>query len=149
MPISSKKRKGAQLAGLFRKMFFSLDEKNTPFGMTFVYPPENFEQKKLGTIFGIIKISDTTQESSYIANLLASVIKKEYFSKPDRSADDAFEANLRKANLALSEIARRGSVKWIGKVNFAGGVLEKNNLHFSKIGSAAILLLRNGLIADI
>jgi len=149
MPVPAKKRKSSDLSGLFREIFFSSDEKNIPFGMTFVYSPENFEQKKLGTVFGVVKISDTSPDSSYVANLLASVIKKEYFSKPDRPPADAFEASLRKANLALSELAREGSVKWIGKLNFAGGALEKNNLHFSKIGTTAILLLRNGAVADI
>ncbi|HLM84523.1 MAG TPA: hypothetical protein VK254_04945 [Candidatus Bathyarchaeia archaeon] len=149
MPISQKKRKNVQLRGDFREIFVSASRELAPFGMVFSYSPENFDARQLGTIFGIIKISDTSPESSFIANLLASVIKKEYFSKPDRPAYDSFEASLRKANLALAELARQGSVKWIGRISFAGGVLEKSNLHFSKLGSTAILLLRGGMLADI
>jgi hypothetical protein len=149
MPSQSKKRKNGYPKGLFRDIFFSATRELAPFGMVFVYEPENFEQQKLGTLFGIIKISDTSEESSFVANLLASVLKKEYFSKTDRSADIAFEAALKKANMALAELARQGSVKWSGKISFAAGALEKNNLHFSKLGTTAALLLRGGMIADI
>lgn len=149
MPISPKKRKNGYPKGLFREIFVSTNRDITPFGMVFVYPPENFEQQQLGTVFGLIKISDTSPESSFVANLLASVIKKEYFARPDRPAYDSFEASLKKANLALAELARQGSVKWIGHISFAGGVLEKNNLHFSKLGTTSILLLRGGMLADI
>jgi len=149
MTSPPKKKKNGQPKGLFREIFVSAKQELAPFGVVFVYPPENFEQKQLGTVFGIIKISDTSQKSSFVANLLASVIRKEYFSKPARSAFDSFEASLKKANFALAELARQGSVKWIGKISFAGGALEKNNLHFSKLGSTAILLLRGGMLADI
>jgi len=149
MPISPKKRKNGCPKGLFREIFVSTNRDLAPFGMVFAYPPENFEQQQLGTVFGLIKISDTSPESSFVANLLASVIKKEYFSKPSRPAYDSFEASLKKANLALAELARQGSVKWIGHISFAGGALEKNNLHFSKLGTTSILLLRGGMLADI
>jgi hypothetical protein len=149
MPISPKKRKNSCPKGLFREIFVSTNREIAPFGMVFVYPPENFDQQQLGTVFGLIKISDTSPESSFVANLLASVIKKEYFSRPDRPAYDSFEASLKKANLALAELTRQGSVKWIGKISFAGGALEKNNLHFSKLGTTSILLLRGGMLADI
>jgi len=149
MPSQSKKRKNNYPKGLFRDIFFSATRDLAPFGMVFVYEPENFEQQKLGTLFGIIKISDTSEESSFVANFLASVLKKEYFSKTDRPADIAFEVALKKANLALGELARQGSVKWSGKISFVAGALEKNNLHFSKLGATASLLLRGGMIADI
>jgi len=144
-----KRRERSYPKGLFRDIFFSATRELAPFGMVFVYEPENFDQQRLGTLFGIIKISDTSEESSFVANLLASVLKKEYFSKTDRLSDAAFEATLKKANMALAELARQGSVKWSGKISFAAGALEKNNLHFSKLGSTAALLLRGGMIADI
>ncbi|MCX6766196.1 MAG: hypothetical protein NT170_00205 [Candidatus Moranbacteria bacterium] len=160
MPISPKKRsrligdppkrrESGYPKGLFREIFVSANQELASFGMVFTYPPENFEQKQLGTVFGLIKISDSSPESSFVANLLAAVIKKEYFAKPSRPAYDSFEASLKKANLALAELTRQGSVKWIGHISFAGGVLEKNNLHFSKLGTTSLLLLRGGMIADI
>jgi len=149
MPIQPKKRRSGQLRGILHDIFVSTNPLMAPFGMVFVYDPENFEQQKLGTFFGIIKISDSSANSSYVANLLASVMKKEFFSKPDRPTFESLEGALKKANLALAEIARQGSVQWIGKISFAGGALEKNNLHFSKLGDTSILLLRGGMIADI
>lgn len=149
MPIAPKKRKNVRLKGKFSQIFHSRARELAPFGMVFVYEPENFEQQKLGALFGLIKISDYSDDSSYVANLLASVLKKEYFSKSDRPADVAFEASLKKANLALGELARQGLVKWSGKLSLAAGALEKNNFHFSKLGTTAVLLLRGGMIADI
>ena len=144
-----KRRERSYPKGLFRDIFFSATRELAPFGMVFVYEPENFQQQRLGTLFGIIKISDISEESSFVANLLASVLKKEYFSKTERAADAAFEAALMKANVALAELARQGSVKWSGKISFVAGALERNNLHFSKLGTTAALLLRGGMIADI
>lgn len=149
MPTQPKKRRNGQLKGILQDVFVSTNPLTAPFGMVFVYAPENFEQQKLGTFFGIIKISDSSANSSYVANLLASVMKKEFFFRPDRPTFESLEGALKKANLALAEIARQGSVQWIGKISFAGGALEKNNLHFSKLGDTSILLLRGGMIADI
>ncbi|MDD3487711.1 MAG: hypothetical protein PHF35_05075 [Candidatus Moranbacteria bacterium] len=149
MPLHTRKKKIHGLKGLFRPISIAANRELEPFILVFVYPPENFEQCPLGTVFGIIKIEGSPKDSSFVVNLLASVIKKEFFARPDRPAYESFEASLQKANLALAELARQGSVHWIGKISFAGGALEKNNLHFSKIGHASILLSRNGLIADI
>lgn len=120
-----------------------------PFATTFVYSPENIEQQALGTLFGIIKIDDISESSSYIVNLLTSVIKKEYFSNTRRSAEESLEASLRKANLALAELVRHGSKSWAGKISFACGSLEKNMLHFSCLGNAFIFLIRHSQIAEI
>jgi hypothetical protein len=149
MAFPPKKRKNGILKGVFREIFVSASQEAAAFGTVFVFYPENFEQQKLGTFFGVIKIDDSPSDSSYVVNLLTSVLKKEYFSSPERPADVSFEASLRKANLALAELARQGSVKWTGKINFVGGVLEKNNLHFSKLGTTAVLLFRKGQVADI
>lgn len=146
---NGKKRKNSLFKGVFREIFICSTKELAPFGTVFVLKPENYEKQRLGTLFGVIEIADISQESSYVANLLASVMKKEYYLKLERSPDEAFESALRKANLALAELARHGSVSWTGKINFVGGVLEKNNLHFSQLGKTHALLIRQGQIADI
>ncbi|PIW93027.1 MAG: hypothetical protein COZ87_03510 [Candidatus Moranbacteria bacterium CG_4_8_14_3_um_filter_43_15] len=145
----SKKRKNGYPKGVFRDVFICSKQELSPFGTVFTFSADNIEEQKLGTIFGIIKIDDHSENSSYVANLLTSVIKKEYFSKPHRPAEESFEASLRKANLALAELARHGSLGWSGKLNFTSGALERNNLHFACLGKVSVYLLRGGQIAEI
>jgi len=149
MSQTIKKKKNGHLNGIFRRVFVCSNQELAPFGTAFLFSPENYQQQNLGTLFGVIKVDDQSPDSSYVVNLLTSVIKKEYFSKTDRSAEESFEAGLRKANLALAELARHGSLNWSGKINFAAGSIEKNTLHFSSLGKACAFLIRSGQIAEI
>lgn len=149
MTTSPKKRREREYQAAIRDVLICSKNELVPFATAFSFPPENFEQHKFGTIFGIIKVDDHSEDSSYVVNLLTSVIKKEYFGKPHRSAEESFEASLRKANLALAELVRHGATSWAGKINFAGGAIERNNLHFSCLGNASIFLIRGGEIAEI
>ncbi|MFA5926427.1 MAG: hypothetical protein WC831_05910 [Parcubacteria group bacterium] len=149
MTTSVKKRKNGFLKSDFKEIFICAKNELAPFGTVFVVSAENYEQEKLGTLFGILKVSDFSADSSYVVNLLASVMKKEYFSRPERPSEESFEASLRKANLALAEIARHGSTGWAGKIDFAGGAIERSNLHFSRLGRTSVFLIRSGQIAEI
>lgn len=144
-----KKKKNGGFHPTFREIFICAKKELAPFATVFVYAPENFDTQKFGTFFGVIKVDDHSESSSYVVNLLTSVIKKEYFSKLHRTPEESFEAGLRKANLALAELARHGATGWAGKIHFAGGALEKNNLHFSCLGDVSVLLVRAGQLASI
>lgn len=144
-----KKKKNGWPKGIFRDIFVCARQELSPFGTAFVSRTDNVEEQNLGVLFGIIIIDDRSEESSYVTNLLVSVMKKEYFTKPHRPAEESFEAALRKANLALSELARHGSLGWSGKLNFASGALERNNLHFACLGNVSAFLFRNGQISQI
>jgi len=120
-----------------------------PFVKVFTYSGENVAKGPLGTLVGIFEIADRSEDSAYIVNFLASVAKKEYFNNPRRGAIESFEAALHKINLALAEIVKQGNIAWLGKCHGALGILEKNNLHFSVTGQAAILLFRNNNFSDI
>jgi len=149
MNTSLKKIKERKYQEVINDIFICSKNELAPFATVFSFPPENFEQQKLGSLFGIIKIDDHSEDSSYISNLLVSVLKKEYFAKPHRGAEESFEASLRKANLALAELVRHGVTNWTGKINFAVGAIERNNLHFSCLGNTSIFLIRGGEIAKI
>ncbi|OGI27894.1 MAG: hypothetical protein A2359_01290 [Candidatus Moranbacteria bacterium RIFOXYB1_FULL_43_19] len=149
MTTSLKKRREREYQAKIRDVLICSKGELAPFATAFSFPPENFEQHKFGTLFGIIKVDDHSEDSSYVVNLLTSVIKKEYFGKPHRSPEDSFEASLRKANLALAELVRHGATKWAGKISFCGGAIERNNLHFACLGKASIFLIRGGEIAEI
>lgn len=115
----------------------------------FVFEPENVTQKSLGTLFGVLEVSDTSEDSSYIVNYLSSIIKREYFSKPKRSPIESFEAALHKGNLALSKLAEHGNIKWLGKFNALIAIIEKNNLHIAQAGTASAFLFRSKGLTDI
>jgi hypothetical protein len=149
MATTHKKPKNGHPRGIFRSIFICAKQELSPFGTAFVFKADNIEGQKLGTVFGIIKIEDRSENSSYITNLLTSVIKKEYFGKPHRGAEESFEAALKKANLALAELARHGALNWSGKLNFAGGALERSNLHFACLGEVSVFLARGGQVAEI
>jgi hypothetical protein len=149
MKMQAKRKKNGLLKPAFGEIFVCSNKELAPYGTVFVAPAENYESENLGTLFGILKISDPSPDSSYIVNLLTSVMKKEYFSRSDRPSEESFEASLRKANLALAEMARHGSTSWAGKIDFAGGSIGKNTLHFSNLGKTSVFLVRSGQIANI
>jgi hypothetical protein len=120
-----------------------------PYLEIFIQEPENIAQENLGTIAGILEITDESEESSYIVNYLISVIKKEYYSKTKRGAIESFEAALHRANLALAKLAEHENIGWIGKINALILMVEKNNIHLSQVGSAHVLLLRGKSLTDI
>jgi hypothetical protein len=120
-----------------------------PYIQTFHYEPENIALQPLGSILGIFEIEDRSEDSAYIVNFLASVVKKEYFSHPKRAAIESLEATLHKINLALSELIKQDNTAWLGKLNATLCVFEKNNVHFSVSGKAKTLLIRDGVFSDI
>jgi len=120
-----------------------------PYIEVFHYAPENISLQNLGELVGFFKINDFSDDSAYIVNFLTSVLNKEYFANPKRSISSSFDIALHKINLALAELAKHGNISWLGKIEGAACVLEKNNLHFSTTGKAKILLFRNQTLADI
>jgi hypothetical protein len=120
-----------------------------PYVELFEYAPENIYQQALGNLVGFFEIKEYSQDSAYIVNFLTSVLKKEYYMNPKRPVNESFDSALHKVNLALSEIVKNGNVEWLGKLNAAICVLEKNNAHFSVAGSAKIFLYRNSVLSDI
>ena len=149
MAARKSKKRITTLESFFENILVCNDRKLRPFIETFYYDPENIAQEKLGTLFGIIEISDDSEDSSYIVNYLISVIRKEYFSQTKRGAVESLEAALHKANLALSKLAEHGSLAWLGNLNAIVAVIEKNNLHLSKAGDNSALLFRKKLLTDV
>ncbi len=113
------------------------------------FTPENIIQSQMGSLLGVFEIKDDDENSAYIVNFLSSVAKKEYFANPKRLPEENFELALNKINLALSEIAKHGNIKWMGKIDMAICAIEKNSIFFSVAGSARIILARDKMLTDI
>jgi hypothetical protein len=137
------------LEAVFKDVLVCKNSSLRPYIEIFTQAPENIANQNLGTIAGILEITDDSEDSSYIVNYIISVIKKEYCRKSKRGSIESFEAALNKANLALAKLAEHGSISWVGKINAAILVIEKNNIHLSLAGNARALLLRKGTLTDI
>ncbi|NTW15539.1 MAG: hypothetical protein HGA38_04225 [Candidatus Moranbacteria bacterium] len=120
-----------------------------PYVKTFSFSPENVTQESLGTLVGAFSVSDRSEASAYTVNVIASVARKEYYANPRRGAIESFESTLHRINLALSELVKNGQTSWMGALNGAIAVIEKQNIHFSATGAGGIFLFRDGTIADI
>jgi len=131
-----------------REIVFCNEEENS-FCDIFVYEPENVDEKALGNLYIVGEIVNLSDSSSYLVNLLASIIKKEFYSKPKRSTMESLEAGLHKANSTLSGLAEQGNVDWIGNLNMICGAYKKNELYFSQVGNVKTLLVRDNQITDI
>jgi len=120
-----------------------------PYLETFKYEPENITQKPLGILVGFFEVREYSEDSAYIVNFLNSVFKKEYYINSNRSASESFDCALHKTNIALSELVKHGNINWLGKLDAAICVIEKNSIHFSVTGSAKILLYRKNVLTEI
>jgi hypothetical protein len=120
-----------------------------PYMKSFVAAPENITQESLGTLVGVFSVSDHSESSGFVVNVLVSAIRKEYFANPRRGVIESFEAALHKMNLALSELVKNGQTAWIGNLHGAVAAIEKHSIHFSVTGSGRIILFRGGILSDI
>ena len=132
-----------------REIVFSNNKEGKSFCDVFVYEPENIGEQLLGNLYIIGEITNVSENSSYLVNLLASIIKKEFYSNVKRTAIESLEAGLHKANSTLSDIAEQGNIDWVGNLNMVCAVYSRNELHLSQAGNCKTLLIRNGQITDI
>lgn len=131
-----------------KEIVFS-DEEEKSFCDIFVYEPENIEEKSLGNLYIVGEVVNLPENSSYIVNLLASIIKKEFYSNKKRSTLESLEASLNKANSTLSDLTEQGNVAWIGNLNMTCAAHRLKELHLSQTGKIKTLLIRNGKIKDV
>ena len=120
-----------------------------PYAVCFQHLPDNIAREPLGMLAGAMTINDRSEHSAYIVNFLASLAKKEYYGNPRRDAIESFEASLHKINVGLAELAKEGNTEWIGTLDAAICIVERNNLHFSVAGNAKVLLFRDRHLSDI
>ncbi|MFA7169777.1 MAG: hypothetical protein WC178_02895 [Candidatus Paceibacterota bacterium] len=131
-----------------REIVYSQDDEKS-FGDIFVYEPENIEEQNLGNLFIIGELKNLPRNCSYIINLLASKIKKEFYSDTKRTSEESLEAALSVANKTLSEIADQGNGEYIGKLSMICGTYRGNRFYLSQVGKIKSLLMRNGQLLEI
>ncbi len=149
-----KKEKTTNNTEEIKTKFFTLsickDHNCQPYLNVFHFQGENFDQKKLGEIFGVIKINDYSENSAYIANIITQVFKKEFYKKPAKAnTEKNLEEALHRSNLALADLSRYEIIEWMGKLNAVVGVVKKNQLIFSCASKGVVFLIRDKKIVFI
>src|SRR3989344_2610315 len=96
---------------------------------TFVYEPSNIEEEPLGNLYIIGWMKNGQKDLAFVPNLIASLMKREFYKQNGEPAEVLFESALKKANSALSDIAAStanlSDVLGLCIINIAGG---KNHL---------------------
>jgi len=117
------------------------------FLQSFVYQPLNVEEEKLGWLLMIGKIKASSLEYLSFLNLLASRIKREYFSNTSFSSQKAFEFALKKGREVLKEYQEKLNIS--SEFDFLVLSLLPKKVHFSQIGKVNVLILRENKKVEI
>jgi len=119
----------------------------------FSYEAINVEEAKLGNLYLVEKISNFPSKKhknfDFLLNLLASAIKREFYSDPQRSTLEALESALQSANIYLADFAKKGHKEWIGNLDFVCLAFSQNKIHISQVGKMFICLVRGNTMTNI
>jgi len=111
------------------------------------------ERRKLGSLYIIGNVSqdgteapaDEDTDIAYMVNLVASLAKREYYSKPDIPAKEAFSSTLQKINEIVEEFFKTKATR----VNIGIFALAGEDILISKLGKFKILLSRDNEAIDV
>lgn len=121
------------------------------FSAVFSYTPERINEQKLGSLYIVGQITDhANNQASYFLNLIASIIKREYYSQKHSTALQALESALHKANLALSDLLENnGQSQWLKSLDLLAAAYSANKIYLANTNKARALLIRKSQIAEI
>jgi len=119
----------------------------------FSYEALNIEDAALGNLYLVGKISNIPKKKyrnyDFLLSLLASAIKREFYSNHQRNSLEALESALQSANIYLSDFAKKGHKDWVGNLDFACLVFCKNEIHAAQAGNMIFQLFRGGSMSNI
>ena len=101
--------------------------------------------KKLGGLFIVGQVKPETDETSYMISLVASLAKREYYSKSELGPKEAFSGTLKKINEVLEDFFKNKDVK----INIGIFIVAGENIFISRIGKFKIILARDGEDIDV
>jgi len=114
---------------------------------TFIWEPSTIDEEKLGYLFIVGRIKNAPETSFYILNLLASRIKREYFSNPNRSQGLAFSQALKAGTNIILE--NRDRINWPLSLDILVASISGNKILISQIGKMKAFLLRKNEVIDL
>jgi len=129
-----------------KELIFDVKEP-TVYCESFVYEPSNVEEERLGHLFMIGRIRNVPETSFYLINLLASRIKREYYSNYHRSMEAATESALKEGNKLLKENEER--INWLGNLDFLVAAVSQKRIYFTLLGKMRAFIVRGEEFIDI
>ncbi len=114
---------------------------------TFVYEPANIEEERLGNLYIIGRLENRKSEFEFLPNLVASVIKREFYKLDENPAEAHFENALKKANATLHDIGKANEGV-LEDAHFCAVNIAGETIRLSKFGNIATLLWRADEIVD-
>jgi len=129
-----------------KELIFDVKEP-TVYCESFVYEPSNVEEERLGHLFMIGRIRNVSETSFYLINLLASRIKREYYSNYHRSMEVATESALKEGNKLLKENEER--INWLGNLDFLVAAVSQKRIYFTLLGKMRAFIVRGEEFIDI
>jgi len=114
---------------------------------TFVYEPSTIDEEPRGTLYIIGWLENRKTRFEFLPNLIASLIRREFYKLSDGSIGEHFEAALKKANAALDDIGKTNK-NISSDINFCVVNIAEDAVRFAKIGNMVTWLWRGGRIMD-
>src|SRR3989344_3052164 len=114
---------------------------------TFVYEPANIEEERFGNLYIVGRLENRKSEFEFLPNLVASVIKREFYKLDESPVEYHFENALKKANATLRDIGKANEGV-LGDAHFCAVNIAGKKIRLSKFGNIATLLWRANEVAD-
>jgi hypothetical protein len=116
---------------------------------SFCSAPENIYEKRMGGLFMLGEIKNPLPHNYKLLEKIASPIKKEFYSKFQRTHEQALKEALKRGNELLAGEVAKENTDWLGNLNFAIISLKNFELNFTKVGAIKMFLMRGPHIIDI
>ncbi|MBI5912854.1 hypothetical protein HY839_00210 [Candidatus Azambacteria bacterium] len=114
---------------------------------TFVYEPANIEEERLGNLYIIGRLENRKSEFEFLPNLVASVIKREFYKLDENPVESHFENALKKANATLHDIGKAND-GILEDAHFCAVNIAGDTIRLSKFGNIVTLLWRANELVD-
>lgn len=114
---------------------------------TFVYEPSYIEEEALGSLYIVGWLKNHRQDLDFLSNLLASILRREFYKLNGGAAEVNFENALKKANASLADIAKTNADA-AEDVGICAANISGSNIRFAKTGNIVTLLFRDGKVTD-
>lgn len=110
---------------------------------TFVYEPSTVDEEILGNLYIIGWLKNSRQDLSFIPNVIASVIRREFYKQSEvQDAYAHFEFAIQKANEAFRDVAKTNK-NILEDVGICAVNIVADKIRFSFIGECTLLLFRD------
>lgn len=118
---------------------------DTTFFEVFHYPPD--QDPALGHMFLVAQVLTDDEALSYVPNLLASFLKREYLESTttNNDAHQTLERALRRTNELIYDLMENNNVG----LNLAVAIINEDRLMASRVGRAKLLLARDDGASDV